>query len=93
MARPKKSAAEKQQPAQVPVPQQQHIQHHQQPLVPTPMMPVPVAAAVVPPPQAVMPQRVVDNDSFLRVRDSVSFSALSSILHIVCPSLGNIVSF
>jgi hypothetical protein len=76
MARPKKSAAEKQQPAQVPVPPQQHIQHHQQPLVPTPMMPVPVAAAVVPPPQAVMPQRVVDNDSFLRVRDSVSFSLL-----------------
>ncbi|KAI8684826.1 HMG box domain-containing protein [Fusarium keratoplasticum] len=82
MARPKKSAAEKQQPAQVPVPQQQHIQHHQQPLVPTPMMPVPVAAAVVPPPQAVMPQRVVDNDSFLRVRDS-AVGRLTTILELL----------
>jgi hypothetical protein len=77
MARPKKTAVEKQQPAPVPIPPQ-HIQQypqHPQPIaaVPQQTMAVPMPAAVaVPQPQAVMPQRVVDNDSFLRVRDSVS---------------------
>jgi hypothetical protein len=77
MARPKKTAVEKQQPAPMPMPPQ-HIQQypqHPQPIaaVPQPPMPVPMPAAVAPPPpQALMPQRVVDNDSFIRVRDSVS---------------------
>lgn len=76
MARPKKTAVEKQQPAPVPIPQ--HIQQypqHPQPIaaVPPQAMSVPMPAAVaVPQPQPVMAQRVVDNDSFLRVRDSVS---------------------
>ncbi|KAF5005084.1 hypothetical protein FDECE_8446 [Fusarium decemcellulare] len=86
MARPKKSAAEKQQAAAVPVPvpQQQHIQHHQQPIaaVPAPMMPVPVPAAIAPPPQVVPQQRVVDNDSFLRVRDS-AVGRLATILDLL----------
>jgi hypothetical protein len=67
----------------------QHIQQypqHPQPIaaVPQPPMPVPMPmpAAVAPPPQqALMPQRVVDNDSFIRVRDSVSsFHHISSSL-------------
>jgi hypothetical protein len=76
MARPKKTAVEKQQqPAPVPIPPQ-HIQQypqHPQPIaaVPQQAMAVPMPAAVAVP-QAMMPQRVVDNDSFLRVRDSVS---------------------
>lgn len=80
MARPKKQVVEKQQqqqqPAPVPIPPQ-HIQQypqHPQPIaaVPQPAMPMPMPPPVgVPQPQAVMPQRVVEADSFLRVRDSV----------------------
>ncbi|KAM0556709.1 hypothetical protein ACHAPJ_005768 [Fusarium lateritium] len=92
MARPKKSAVEKQQqqqqpqPAPVPIPPQ-HIQQypqHQQPIaaVPQQAMPVPMAAVAPPPPQAVMPQRVVDNDSFLRVRDS-AVGRLTTILELL----------
>lgn len=40
--------------------------------VPTPMIPLSLPTAVVPPNQPGVPHRVVDNDSFLRVRDSVS---------------------
>ena len=80
MARPKTQVVEKQQqqqqPAPVPIPPQ-HIQQypqHPQPIaaVPQPAMPMPMPPPVgVPQPQAVMPQRVVEADSFLRVRDSV----------------------
>ncbi|KAF5558671.1 hypothetical protein FMEXI_312 [Fusarium mexicanum] len=76
MARPKKQPVEKQQqqqqPAPVPIPPQ-HIQQypqHPQPIaaVPQPAMPMAMAPPVgVPQPQAVMPQRVVEADSFLRV--------------------------
>ncbi|EMT61327.1 hypothetical protein NOF04DRAFT_1002090 [Fusarium oxysporum II5] len=85
MARPKKSAVEKQQqqqqPAPVPIPPQ-HIQQypqHPQPIaaVPQPAMPMPM-----PPPQAVMPQRVVEADSFLRVRDS-AVGRLTTILDLL----------
>ncbi|KAF4965343.1 hypothetical protein FZEAL_10773 [Fusarium zealandicum] len=84
MPRPKKAAVEKQAPAPVPVPQQ-HIQHHQ-PIaaVPPPMMsmPIPTAIAAPPQPQGVIPQRVVDNDSFLRVRDS-AVGRLTTILELL----------
>ncbi|KAM0343171.1 hypothetical protein ACHAPU_008764 [Fusarium lateritium] len=74
MARPKKTAVEKQQPAPIPMPPQhmQQYQQHPQPIAAVPQpMPVPMPAAIAPPPaQAMIPQRVVDNDSFLRVRDS-----------------------
>ncbi|KAF4986038.1 hypothetical protein FGRMN_11014 [Fusarium graminum] len=74
MARPKKTAVEKQQPAPIPIPPQ-HIQQypqHPQPIAAIPQpMPVPMPAAIAPPPpQAVMPQHVINNESFLRVRDS-----------------------
>ncbi|CAF3448069.1 hypothetical protein SNK03_000844 [Fusarium graminearum] len=86
MARPKKTAVEKQQPAPVPIPQ--HIQQypqHPQPIaaVPPQAMAVPMPAAVaVPQPQPVMAQRVVDNDSFLRVRDS-AVGRLTTILELL----------
>ncbi|KAJ4137455.1 high mobility group protein [Fusarium equiseti] len=85
MARPKKTAVEKQQPAPVPMPPQ-HIQQypqHPQPIAAVPQaMAVPMPAAVAAPPQAVMPQRVVDNDSFLRVRDS-AVGRLTTILELL----------
>ncbi|KAF4440025.1 nonhistone chromosomal [Fusarium acutatum] len=87
MARPKKQPVEKQQqqqqPAPVPIPPQ-HIQQypqHPQPIaaVPQPAMPMPMPPPVgVPQPQAVMPQRVVEADSFLRVRDSSAESFMAS---------------
>lgn len=88
MARPKKQPVEKQQPAPVPMPPQ-HIQQypqHPQPIAAVPQaMAVPMPAAVAAPPQAVMPQRVVDNDSFLRVRDSVSLHLSSGFLRFYHP--------
>ncbi|KAF5600986.1 hypothetical protein FPANT_1850 [Fusarium pseudoanthophilum] len=91
MARPKKQPVEKQQqqqqPAPVPIPPQ-HIQQypqHQQPIaaVPQPAMPMAMAPPVgVPQPQAVMPQRVVEADSFLRVRDS-AVGRLTTILELL----------
>jgi len=90
MARPKKTAVEKQQPAPVPMPPQ-HIQQypqHPQPIAAVPQaMAVPMPAAIAAPPQAVMPQRVVDNDSFLRVRDSVSLLTFIWFSEILPPTL------
>lgn len=61
--------------------QQQMQQHHHQPIpgtIPAPMIPAGLPAGIVPPPMptgaapGVIPQRIVDNESFIRVRDSVS---------------------
>ncbi|KAL7762343.1 hypothetical protein ACKLNR_008878 [Fusarium oxysporum f. sp. zingiberi] len=90
MARPKKSAVEKQQqqqqPAPVPIPQ--HIQQYPQHPQPIAAVPQPAMAMAMPPPvgvpqpQAVMPQRVVEADSFLRVRDS-AVGRLTTILDLL----------
>ncbi|KAL6413508.1 hypothetical protein AUP68_03023 [Ilyonectria robusta] len=50
--------------------------------VPTPMMPLSLTTAVVPPNQPGVPQRPIDNDSFLRVRDS-AIARLTTILDLV----------
>ncbi|KPM37144.1 hypothetical protein AK830_g9419 [Neonectria ditissima] len=50
--------------------------------VPPPMLPLSLPTAIAPPQQPGVPQRVVDNDSFLRVRDS-AVGRLTTILELL----------
>ncbi|KAH7155599.1 hypothetical protein B0J13DRAFT_229701 [Dactylonectria estremocensis] len=50
--------------------------------IPAPMIPLNLPTTVVPPNQPAVPQRVVDNDSFLRVRDS-AVGSLTTILELL----------